>query len=272
MINDGGPVPTDVLRSFGAVPGGGEVLPGGEGRSVRYSETVLKPTADEVESRWACDVLAGVAERGFRVSRPVRANDGRWVVDGWTASSYAPGQPGPVGRWQQLLDAGRALHRELAAVDQPAFLARRSHRWAHADRVAWSEEEADPLPEVAGHLARLRRMAFPVQGPRQLVHGDLAGNVVFCDGLAPAIIDFSPFWRPVRYADAIVAVDGMLWFGADRGLLSTAAIGTQFRQYLVRAAIFRLVAFNERARADQIVDLDELTMFERVIGEIDAFQ
>lgn len=64
------------------------------------------------------------------------------------------------------------------------------------------------MPVEAGeHWARLTRLIRPVCGPSQLVHGDLSGNVLFAEGLAPAIIDFSPYWRPTSYADAIVVID-----------------------------------------------------------------
>jgi uncharacterized protein (TIGR02569 family) len=265
-------VPGSVLASFGITSRIGEALPGGQGRSARYGDVVLKPVEDPVEAGWACHVLANIEERGFRSPRPVRANDGRWVVDGWAASTYLPGEPGPTGKWQQLLDAGRAFHRELAALGQPTFLANRSHRWAHADRVAWGEASADPSPEVASLLVRLQRMTQPVSGSPQLIHGDLAGNVLFHDAHPPAIIDFSPYWRPVEYADAIVAVDGLLWFEADHALLSAASSGAQFGRYLVRAAIFRLIALDARARIADDSGLEELAIFQRVIADVEALQ
>lgn len=54
-----------------------------------------------------------------------------------------------------------------------------------------------------GLLAAVR----PVRLPSQLVHGDIAGNVLFAAGQSPAVIDFSPYWRPPGYALAVAAVD-----------------------------------------------------------------
>jgi hypothetical protein len=40
--------------------------------------------------------------------------------------------------------------------------------------------------------------------------------VLFHDGLPPAIIDFTPYWRPVGYASAIVVADALVWEGATK--------------------------------------------------------
>jgi hypothetical protein len=125
-----------------------------------------------------------------------------------------------------------------------------------------------PLAPAAEHFRALSSLLRPVEAiASQVIHGDLTGNVLFVAGQAPAIIDFSPYWRLAAYADAIVAVDGLLWFGAGRELVTAAATGPGFPQMLVRASLFRLVALNEKVR---IFDLDglesELKTFEPAIG------
>lgn len=52
------------------------------------------------------------------------------------------------------------------------------------------------------------------QDAAQLIHGDLTGNVLFAADEAPAVIDFSPYWRPPVFAEAVVVADGLLWFQA----------------------------------------------------------
>jgi prepilin-type processing-associated H-X9-DG protein len=71
----------------------------------------------------------------------------------------------------------------------------------------------------------------------QLVHGDLSGNVLFADGLPPAVIDWSPYWRPPPYASAIVMCDAALGHGAGVELLAGSD-----RQLLIRALLFRLLS------------------------------
>ena len=81
----------------------------------------------------------------------------------------------------------------------------------------------------------------PVITPSQLIHGDLTGNVLFDSLQPPAIIDFSPYWRPTAYASAIVIADALVWEGADRQILDAVTHIRDFGQYLVRALIFRAV-------------------------------
>ena len=140
---------------------------------------------------------------------------------------------------------GERLHRALAGVERPsAVLDARTAGWARADRIAWGEASAADfagLPEVS-HLLAARTA---VSASNQLIHGDLSGNVLFADGLPPAVIDLSPYWRPAAYASAIVAVDAVLWYEADVELLSTVADA----QLLVRALLFRLLASHDPAAA-----------------------
>jgi hypothetical protein len=64
----------------------------------------------------------------------------------------------------------------------------------------------------------------------------------FIDRRTPAIIDFSPYWRPAPYAAAIVVADALAGEGADETLLDAVAHIDDFAQYLLRALLFRAVA------------------------------
>jgi hypothetical protein len=83
------------------------------------------------------------------------------------------------------------------------------------------------------------------------VHGDLTGNVLFAEELAPAIIDFSPFWRPPAYASAIVVADAFVWDGADESLIDAVAHIPHFPQFLVRALIMRAVVIDSSKKTSQ---------------------
>ncbi len=256
-----GAVPPSVQRAFG-LTGQQVALPGGMGTSIRVADAVLKPIDDLTEAVWVAETLSRLSEDGFRIARPMRARDGSWIAGGWCATTFVQGESGPAGRWDELLAAARAFHAALRHEGRPEFLQRRQHRWAFADRVAWGETSADPVPELEPVLDRLAPLVHaPTRADApQVVHGDLTGNVLFAPGLPPAIIDFSPYWRPTTYAAAIVAVDGVLWFGADDTLLRQVADEAGSAMALVRALIFRLIALNERSRADRSA-LEELPLF-----------
>ncbi|WP_166880861.1 phosphotransferase [Salinibacterium sp. ZJ450] len=235
--------PPTVLDAFGASTSPVPFL-SGHGRTWRSGALVLKPldmSPEELE--WQESVLIdldGAAD--VRVAPPLRARDGRLIVDGWTAYPYLPGAPSS-GLWPEIMAAGHSLHRHLQHHYRPSLLNRRDDSWARADRVAWDE---DQLAESAAlpHLAALLASRQPVALAAQLIHGDLTDNVLLAPNLPPAIIDFSPYWRPAAYASAVVVADAVVFRGADTALMTQTAAeeGSDFPQLLIRALIFRAVA------------------------------
>jgi uncharacterized protein (TIGR02569 family) len=239
--------PAAVLSAF-AVSGRPERLAGGQGTAWRAGDVVLKPLDMSLEAlQWQSEVLGSVDTAGLRLAVPLRSRDGELAVEGWTAWSLLAGDHAP--RWPEILAVGERFHGALAGVERPsALLDARTDGWARADRIAWGEAPAADfagLPEVS-HLLAARTA---VSASNQLIHGDLSGNVLFADGLAPAVIDLSPYWRPAAYASAIVAVDAVLWYGAEASLLATVARGEDGAQLLVRALLFGLLASRDPAAA-----------------------
>lgn len=228
-------VPDRVLDAFG-LSGAQVSLAGGMGGSVLVRGAVLKPDGDDVEATWLGNLQHRLHADGVRTPRPLQAADGRWVVDGWTAAAYLPGTEQP-DRWGDVIAASRPFHHALAHEPRPALLDARTHRWAHADRVAWSETDQDL--GVLGQ--KLTSRYADVHLPSQLVHCDLSGNMLFHDVEPPAVIDLSLYWRPVPYAEAIVAVDAYLWYDAGPEVLDLID-HPDARQLLLRATVFRLTA------------------------------
>ena len=215
-------------------------LVGGTGRSWRAGDIVLKPTDRWIaELQWQVAVLGRLRSDGFRTSPPIPAFDGQLIVDGWYATTYLVGQHEP-GRWADIIVAGDAFHAAVAVEPRPTFLDERTDPWAIGDRVAWGELPASDSAD-ARHISRLAAARRPVDAPAQVIHGDLTGNVLFADGVPPAIIDLSPYWRPAPFAAAIVVADALVWEGADETLLSHVRHIDRFEQYLVRALIYRMV-------------------------------
>lgn len=218
-----------------------------EGRTWVAGDVFLKPVDDVEEARWTCEVLSRVDEDGFRVARPVAASDGSWVVEGWVASRRVVGSPAPGGS-ESVLKAARAFHAALREVPKPPCLTRRRHRWATADRVAWGEEPYAPSSWLEPRFSLLKSWACPVTLEPQIIHGDLSGNVLVAPGLLPAVIDFSPYWRPAAYAEAIIAVDAWLWSGAGFDVVERVVAPARSPGLLARAALFRLVALDLHAQ------------------------
>ena len=213
---------------------------GGQGSSWLAGDIVLKPLDMSVpELTWLAELPGLIRCDGFRVSHPVRAENNEVVVDGWCAWHRVDGRH-EDRRWPDIIAVGERFHAALAGIPRPEFIDDRSHQWAVADRVAWGELPADRLEHVK-HLSRLLASLRPVDAPRQLVHSDLTGNVLFAEGLPPAIIDLSLFWRPPAYASAIVVADALVWEGAGEDLLESMAHIEDWEQFFLRALIFRAV-------------------------------
>lgn len=265
------PPPGHVRRAFGATAHP-ERLTGGTGQSWRCGGLVLKPDGAPDGTSWLADLLADLPEDGFRLARPVRAADGRWAVDGWTASRWVVGESGPVGHWPEVLAAARAFHRAVAGLPRPPALDARDDRWARADRAAWGEAAPSVAPALVGVVARLRTLAVPVDLPSQLVHGDLSGNVLVAAGarsLAPAVIDVSPYWRPAAYAEAVAVADGLLRWGEDDGLLDVAGRAGD-PALVARGLLFRLLDLDEHLRVEgHPVDATARTPFERAVAALE---
>jgi uncharacterized protein (TIGR02569 family) len=215
-------------------------LEGGQGRSWATGNLVLKPLdMSEEELTWQAEVLPGIMEDGFRVSSPVRAGDGRLIVEGWSCWQRLEGSHEP-GRWADIVRAGERFHAALRDVPEPSFISARTDPWAIGDRIAWGEIRTGSLPNVK-HLPRLIDALRPVYAPRQVIHGDLTGNVLFARGLAPGIIDLAAYYRPAAFASAVVICDAFVFEGADGSVLDTVSHVEDFPQYLLRAVIYRAV-------------------------------
>ncbi len=193
----------------------------------------------EPELAWQAEVLATISCDGFRVALPLRTQTGELVVEGWCAWEAVAGRH-ERGRWPEIVAVGERFHAALAGVRRPDFIARRRDPWAIGDRVARGELPADEFAHVK-HLTRLVAALRPISAQSQLVHGDLTGNVLFDDRLPPAVIDFSPYWRPPAFASAVVVADALVWEGARHDVLDAVAPGEDFEQYLLRALIYRVV-------------------------------
>jgi uncharacterized protein (TIGR02569 family) len=230
-----------VLAAFGVAGSRAVALAGGQGVSWAAGDVVLKRAdVDLEELAWQAQIFSQIPLAGFRLAPPRRAADGSLSVDGWCATEHVTGTH-EARRWPEIIAVGERFHAALRGIPRPAFLDQRSSPWAISDRVAWGELPANEFLQ-ARHLPELISARRPVTAASQLIHGDLTGNILFDSAQPPAIIDFSPYWRPTAYASAIVVADALVWEGADRQVLDAVTHIGDFGQYLIRALIFRAVA------------------------------
>lgn len=255
------PAPGDpsarVLDLF-AVPGDFRPLPGGRGDSVVAGDLVLSPGRDPAVAAWLNPPLVRLAVRldseplrALRVAVPVPARDGSWVVDGWGASRYEPDATA-CQELSVLVATGRLLHARLdsAFPERPALEQRTDH-WAAADRAAFGapgrlEHTVGPDDPRRGLLRLVAaRMDGSWSAPEQLVHGDLAGNVLLDARGVPVVIDMAPYWRPALWAEAVCVLDAVLWLGAAPAALTQWA-GGGASQAMLRAVAFRVLSDGPR--------------------------
>jgi len=231
------------LRSFGVGDEPKEL----NGDTWATTGVVFKRVDDQGEATWLAEFVSGVKQNGFRLALPLRQEDGGWVADGWCAWTRLAGEH-RQDRWSETLAAADAFHRAIAATARPEFIDRRRDRWRTADRVAWEEipvtEFAD-IPYVA-ELASARR---PTSLPSQLIHGDLVGNVLFADGVAPGIIDLSLYWRPAGYSAALVVANAIAWERAPDSTVELLSGIAEWPHLFIRATLFRVVVSELARRA-----------------------
>ena len=270
------------MKAFGVRAGGLLPLAGGlEQTAWRAGDIVLKPVqaANHDEGDWIAAVLDVIVEDGFRVIKPVRAADGRWLADGWAAWRWFDGEHERT-RWQDVRVAAEAFHRALrvavdaAGVDaRPAWLDTRGHRWALAEGVVWRGE---PLPTAAIYDVPEWELfeRFRVAGPpltveeaerSQVVHGDIAGNVLVGTDGTPTFIDMSPGWRTPSSAEVQILVEGYAFFGGVESVLAGFD-----RADIARACAFRLMCGFQALAIGLELNPEQLTRFRRILDLVDA--
>ena len=245
------PPPANVLEAFGQRDG--EWLAGGQGQSFRAGDVVLKPVMSEVEAEWAADLLTRVKQDGFEVAAPVRTPRG-WVVDGWTGFRFVDGNPVSGERYADRLAACAAFHRALADVHRPGFLDSREDPWSTADRIVFEGAPWSAHPRLREALLRLERLVKPIASGQQVIHGDITGNFLSRGSGPLTVIDFTPYWRPARFADAIVVVDCVVWESAPFEIADLAGLDAEFYQLLLRAALRRLYEVDCHHRLRRLPD------------------
>lgn len=207
-----------ILQAFN-LNGDARPLPGGQNNSWRVGDFVLKYVGPDEHHEWVAAALSKLKPEGFRISAPVISSHDRFVLEGWTCCSFQEGTF-VKGFERTKLEVSRLFHQSLVDVDLSAYHPA-NNAWQTAHRMVLLKH---PTPDY----------------PTQLVHGDLAGNILFHDEQPPLILDFSPTIAPVEYAEAILIADSIAWYDAPLSAVDLLPQNEIYHDMLVRAVMFRL--------------------------------
>lgn len=247
---------TSVLEAFkiGEKP---HILPGGQGETWRAGFYVLKKTSNYDETLWSADLISHLPQDTLRIAKFKKTNQGEWMYDGWFVLEYLQGSH-IEGHWEEKIRVCQELNTLLSNIDKPDFIDKKSDPWTIASKMAWSELPLKSDPRLSSYTERIQRLLQPIKVKNQIVHGDLTGNMLFADGMAPGVIDFTPIWRPKQYALAILVMDAITWEGADESIFAFVSEEENMFQILLRAALFRTLVMSEFLRQKKIDRFREL--------------
>lgn len=228
-----------MIAAFGAT-GPPTLLAGGENRSYLCGHLVLKFHDEDEGTEGLLDLESRIRSTDeFRFPRPVPAASGTWACEGWCAREFVDGRH-EKGRFGEEIRICTAFHEAISHFPRPDFFDSRGegNAWNVADEEAWGEREMKHHPRIAPVVERLRAVLRPVVSRSQLIHGDFGGNLIYADGLAPAVLDFSPYWRPAGFALGVVVADALVWEDADESLIDAVDVD-EWLQLLARAELRR---------------------------------
>ncbi|WP_173138871.1 TIGR02569 family protein [Kibdelosporangium persicum] len=248
------PPPPHVRAAFGARDAEPELIDAGP--MWRCGDGAFKPASSPAEAAWVAKAMGELHVPGLRIGRPLRSTDGRWVVGGWAAYRFIEGHAEP--RHDEVISVSLTLHEALKGQPRPRFIDARQDVFAVADRVSSGELDVPLKPDRGGDLfAELQAKSKPTKLTKQVVHGDLFGNVLFVGEADPGLIDFRPYWRPPEWAAAVVVVDALAWGGADDGIIGRWSHLAEWPQTMLQALLFRLAvhALHPRSTAESLKGL-----------------
>lgn len=233
----------EILNAFG-VKGKPILLKGGQGKCYRVGKVVFKPTDNQDESNWVCDILDAFEDENVCVPKPICAINGKWVFNGWTAHHYIEGEH-KYGICPEKIKVYENFHKAISGIQRPSFLDHNNDPWAVADRMAWNEQ---PLPDnkiIKNILNRLQKATKEINLPNQLIHGDIGENILFHEKYKPIVIDLCPYWRPAYFATAVAVIDAIVWQNAQVSVLDLFKDVDDFKQLLIRALVRRICELDE---------------------------
>lgn len=214
-------------------------LAGGQNESLRVGNLVLKQVYEAEKYIWLGTSLNQIDFRDLQVAVPVKSRQGNFVEDNIGATEYFEAQFFS-DRLGQKLKACRKLNSIISNISKPSGFDSWENPWTKAQGIAWSQSTSSDL-EIPAEIKSLLNMRSRLEMPNQLVHVDLAGNILFDKNENPVVIDFTPGFYPKEYAEVLLLVDSIAWYNASIDSLKLSDLPQDLKKQLVlRALIFRL--------------------------------
>lgn len=275
-MNTKSPPSKVVLEKFGIIEEA-VLLSGGQGTTFKAGNFILKPTDSEEYVIWAANIFKNIKQNGFRVAKYAKSSNSRYVEDGWICQEYLEGEHDhDKTRWEEIVKLCKVFHIALAEFSKPEFskpdfLGKGDDPWSVADKMAWGEIPIEYHLELKEPIEKLLSLLKLVNLPNQIIHGDFGGNVLFHPTLPPAIIDFSPYWRPAELAPAVIIVDALAWENASFSILDYVEDVREMNQMLVRAELRRILELDQHLRQNTktLLEVVELKDIEKYLPSID---
>jgi uncharacterized protein (TIGR02569 family) len=257
----------DAIKKFAGTTNG-HALPGGQNESVRAGDLVLKPIRETEKYLWMATCLNKIDFEDLQIAIPVRSSDNNYIEDFIGATRYHEATFLP-NRLETKLNTCRRLNKMISNVPKPEDFDSWENPWTRAQSVAWSPVRISETedPEEIKALLQIRTQ---FEMPHQLVHVDLAGNILFDTRDNPVVIDFTPGFYPKEYAEALLLIDSIAWYGASMDNLNLLKLEEELKKQLIlRALIFRLSVplFREAANDKK----NYQTNFEGYRGIVETF-
>ncbi|MEK6857456.1 MAG: hypothetical protein AABX39_02615 [Nanoarchaeota archaeon] len=232
-------LPKKIIEAFG-LKGTVRRLKGGRGTTYLVGKTVLKPVDNKTEAQWVAETFSKIKTNKIRLPEYIKSKKNKWVENGWIAYKYISGKHYKK-RLNDKIDVCDTFQSVLRRIDCPKFMKTRNDPWSRADRIVWEEESLKCHKKIKPYAIKLMRHFKPISLKKQIIHGDIGGNILFAKGKPPAIIDFSPYYRPTDFALAILVVDALVWGGASAKILNIFKEKKEFDQLLLRAELRRIL-------------------------------
>ena len=210
-------IPQHVLAAF-QLEGKGVAVGAPWDYGLRFRRVVVSPAAET--AAWSGKVRERIAGQSasLRVSRPVRATDGRLVVGGFAANEF--GEGAPAARIDEAIAAALVFDELLDGIEAPSAPSR-PNPWATADRTVWAGERITG-DRVGAHLDFLSCCLFDGTNPPML------------SALVPSL-DL----RPKGFTAALVIVDGLLADAIDAKVLQRWELVPNLRALARKAFDYR---------------------------------